>query len=383
MGTTSSVVEINGQQYDAVTGQLIGAVKKVAHHVKNQTRPAVIDGFMRGPRVHKAEAKKTDEKGSKPAGKKPLYEARKLHRRPERSKTLIRNSVKKPYAADESPIKTRRFSLDPAKEHRAKSIGKNTYVKRFGIISSHSKSSASKAEEGEIVSRPPSAVALHTTGGHSATSAVPPLPSMITSASHQHIERLLDQALTRAGEHKKALQTKSPWQRVKLMPKWLSIGLALLICIAIAAVIVWNYMPRVAIKAVDMRAGIGAKAPAYVPAGYQFKGPVHYAAGEVSMEYKSPTGGSFTLNQKSSNWDSASLAANMLTKEQQIQTSQVNGTTVYIYGSHNEAAWVSNGILYSLKDSAQSTDTQATKVEAKTPAPSLSSDQVLRIVQSF
>jgi hypothetical protein len=49
-----------------------------------------------------------------------------------------------------------------------------------------------------------------------------------------------------------------------------------------------------------------------------------------------------------------------------VQTSVVNGTTVYIYGQTNDAAWVNNGVQYTVQDKA-----------------SLNSDQLLKIANSL
>jgi hypothetical protein len=44
----------------------------------------------------------------------------------------------------------------------------------------------------------------------------------------------------------------------------------------------------------------------------------------------------------------------------------VAGNTVYIYGARNDAAWVNNGVLYTIKDYA-----------------GLTSDQIIKIVQGL
>lgn len=355
----ASVVEINGRQYDALTGQLVGAVQKVAHHVKNQSKPTVIDGFLRS---NKSKAKTQPE--SKKTEHKTQPEAKKLHRPMQRSRTLVRAAVKKPNADSEPIVRTRTLVPNYAREMRAKSAAKSTYIKRFGFLSSRNKSH-STVEEGEIVDGSRS-VALRSSGTYAAT-ATAPLPSF-TAASHQQIENLLDQALTRADAHKKALRqnmASNPWLRLKMAPRWLCIGLAAVLLLSVGAFAAWRYVPQVSIKAASFRTNVSAKAPAYVPVGYKFEGPAKYQNGAVNVSYKS-TSGNFAISQTPSNWDSTSLQANMLNGQQQVQTSQVNGNTVYIYGQRDNAAWVSNGTLYSLKNDSN-----------------LSTDQVLRIVQSF
>lgn len=359
MGRTS-VVEINGRQYDAITGQLVGAVRKVAHHVKTQSRSGVIDGFVRSSQaVRDTQPKPAPKK----AARRPQPEAKKLHQHAQRSKTLIRTAVKKPFI-NKQPVRARSLSANPDRQERAKTVTKSTYVKRFGHFKIDR--SNSDMQEGEIVDRPKTA-ALHATAGHTAIAAAP-VPSMLGNVSHQQIENLLDQALTMADAQKRALKNsmgKNPWRRIKAAPRWLTLSVAAVILLTAGALAAWQYIPQASIKAAGMKANINAKAPAYVPAGYKFEGPAKYQDGAVTVDYKSQNG-NFAVSQKTSNWDSTSLEANMLNKEQQIQTSQVNGNTVYIYGEKNDAAWVDSGKLYKLKNEAN-----------------LSPDQVLRIVQSF
>jgi hypothetical protein len=49
---------------------------------------------------------------------------------------------------------------------------------------------------------------------------------------------------------------------------------------------------------------------------------------------------------------SKSLEDKVVPDNVQVQTSVVNGTTVYIYGENNDAAWVNNGMQYTIKDAA-------------------------------
>jgi hypothetical protein len=74
----------------------------------------------------------------------------------------------------------------------------------------------------------------------------------------------------------------------------------------------------------------------------------------------------FTVSQASSKMSSKSLEDKVVPDNVQVQTSVVNGTTVYIYGENNDAAWVNNGMQYTIKDAA-----------------SLNSDQILKIANSL
>ena len=113
-----------------------------------------------------------------------------------------------------------------------------------------------------------------------------------------------------------------------------------------------------------MRAKINASIPGYTPAGFRFEGPIAYQNGTVLMSFKANGDNerTYTIMQQASNWNSDSLAANIIPASSQVQTSQVKGTTVYIYGDSNDATWVNNGIRYSIKDSAKLNSDQLIKI---------------------
>ncbi len=152
------------------------------------------------------------------------------------------------------------------------------------------------------------------------------------------------------------------------MPRRLGISIAIAVLALVAAILIWQNLPSVAVHVAAARAHVNASMPGYTPSGYSFTNPIKYENGSLTMQYvdKSHSSDGFALTQTASNWDSSSLAANALPKNAPVQTSQVNGTTVYIYGTTNNATWVNNGVLYSLKNKAN-----------------LSSDQVMKIVQGL
>jgi hypothetical protein len=195
---------------------------------------------------------------------------------------------------------------------------------------------------------------------------------MVTSASHQKLEQLLDQALARADAHKQArhrqLAKRNLWQRIKFAPRWLSISSSVAIVLLLAGFFIWQNIPQIAMRVAASKAQVNASMPSYVPSGFSYAAPINYSRGAVSIKFKS-TGGaarSYTLTQESSSWNSASLLSNAVPAEAQVQTSQVKGTTVYIYGSRNDATWVNRGVRYTLSDNAN-----------------LNSDQILRIASSL
>jgi predicted transcriptional regulator len=97
-------------------------------------------------------------------------------------------------------------------------------------------------------------------------------------------------------------------------------------------------------------------------------GPAKAVMGAVTVKYthsKDPAK-TYEITQAQSNLTSQMVALNIVPKGASVQTSQIAGNTVYIYGSSNDAAWVNNGVLYTIKDKA-----------------SLRSDQLIKIVQGL
>jgi hypothetical protein len=291
--------------------------------------------------------------------------ATQLHTKTIRSKTLMRNAVAKPVSSSKPNVSTSKNINQIDREGRASKIVKNTHVQRFGGFVSSVKP---KALEGEVVNRSNHS-SLQTSAG--AAVAMPPLPSMITSVSHQNLERMLDEALVKADSHKQAMRrqisSKNPLKRIRYMSRWITLSAAVFAVLSVGGFLAYQKLPQVAIKLAASRAHIRASVPGYKPSGFNVAGPINYAQGAVTIHYKSALSNqAFTLVQKQSNLDSTAVASTVVPTNSTVQTSQVGGNTVYIYGAGNDAAWVNNGVLYTIKNNA-----------------SLPSDQLIKIVQSL
>ncbi|MBI2285279.1 DUF4367 domain-containing protein [Candidatus Saccharibacteria bacterium] len=338
MGQKPSLVEINGQLYDANSGRLF-------HH----PRGPVIDGFVRKPRPINSKLGSAKERLQKPASV--------VHRRTQHSMTLMRSVVKKPKSGHNPDSKSkapkaRTATPTPNRISRAMNTIKNSRVDRFGSPIIQAKAAYAKA-----IPRSKPAMAGKAKPPASTALAARPAPSMITSVSHQRLERMLDKALIQADSHKKALQGRLAGKRrfsrhIRFLPRWLTIAIAILVVLSSGAYFAWRNIPYVSMQLASLRAQVKGSLPDYVPSGFKFSGPTQYESGVISMTFKAEEESRyFTLTQKAANWDSSSLAANTLSDDAQVQTSQVKGTTVYYSG--DQAAWVNNGKYYVIKDHAQ------------------------------
>jgi len=297
--------------------------------------------------------------------------AKDVHQKAQRSKTLVRSTVKKPIASRIEPksAPASNSSIAARPPHISSNMAANPdkKIRRFGYNSSPSK--PSDIHVGELVNRPkPGAVRQE-----SSLSTVKAPPSMVSSASHMQIERLLDLALLRADNHKRARAGNSRqdglFGRLLSIPRWASLGTGLVAALALIGFFAWQNMPQVSVRIAAARAHVSASVPDYTPAGFgldkvsslpsQSTVMLHFQANEDSTK-------NFLISQKSTKMDSSYIASSVVPKNASVQTSQVQGKTVYIYGDSNDASWIDHGTLFTIKDRA-----------------GLNSDQILRIVDSF
>ena len=117
-------------------------------------------------------------------------------------------------------------------------------------------------------------------------------------------------------------------------------------------------------KLAAQKANFNATVPDYTPPGFSFSGPIAYTDRAVVIHFTSNTGDdrNFKLTQEPSSETSTSLAANTLANDTKVQTSQVNGTTIYIYDEDNHATWVNHGIRYTIEDNAKLNAEQLLKI---------------------
>ena len=307
----SSIIEINGNRYDAVTGQLIGAAKAAAQHIKKPINGLSIDGFSKPARAIRKSAK---ERSVQAAGRKP-----------QRAKTLMRSIVKKSARTQpEDKIKSRSLSPDHARVSRAASIGQDGRVKRFGVLP-FAKKSSQVAKSGEIMAKHAASPTRP-----SATLAVA-LPSVMGSAAHHRLERLLDYALTHADAHKKSLERSNQARRKIFgkVPRWLAITIVGIVAATAIGIFIWQKMPAASLKLAATKARVDASLPTPI-SGYKI-GSITASQNAVitTMQSTSDSSKKYTVTEKASTQPTESLAAatSASGSGQQVQTVQDQGRT--------------------------------------------------------
>jgi hypothetical protein len=137
-----------------------------------------------------------------------------------------------------------------------------------------------------------------------------------------------------------------------------------LVTAALAVLVLGGYftyvsMPSISVRVAAARAGVDAHAP-YTPNGYSIDGPVAYAPGSVTINYKSNGGGAgYSLTQQSNTWGD-NVVMNTLVEGSDYTSLKVGNLTIYRYG--NQTAWVDNGILFTLGGNESLGDDQITRI---------------------
>lgn len=338
MNKATSIIEINGNRYDAVSGQLAGAVKRVARQAIKPAQGLSIDGFTRRAAKSGAHAKRA------------VHE---LKRRPEHSKTLMRTAVKKPVRAkSEDKIKSRGLSADRARADRARRVPQSSKVQRFGLTAF---SRNSEAKTGEVIKPIPNSTS------RSAMAATATLPSVMTNVSHYKLERLLDYALAHADAHKKLLDQSTDAHRrfFGRLPRWLSVVLIVLLAGVIAGFILWQKMPEASLKLASVQSHIPATMPK-LPVGFKVT-QSRVENGSVVTEASSGDV-KLTYIQKLSREPTSSLVSTNTPANMSVQTSiDSNGCTSLSYtdpASHKNVAKSVSGGLERTVEAPTSVDLQ-------------------------
>jgi len=348
VGTHTNVIEINGTQYDAVTGVVV----KTAQH-----KPTM-DGIVRRTK---------DTSQVRPA----MHSVKKHHIAPQKSETLMRTAVKKPTSLHVSDVQKPK----PASHAVKPIVGKAVITPRTNAVPLHRQQRAHTTQKSEHVKKFSNAVPVVATVMPLDVRPTPINDSTLEFSRPAHIKKadLLEKALQAAQghnepsyQHKKKLHHRIA-KKVGISGRAVAISTTVLAGLLIGGFYAYQNVPRLAMRVASSRAGIKANLPTYNPAGFAFSGPVQYSSGQVVVDYKSNIDDrQYKLTQQNTAWSSDSLLTNFLqTNNKQYQTYQDRGRTIYIYDNNN-ATWIDSGIWYQIEGQSQ-----------------LSSDQLVRIASSL
>lgn len=189
--------------------------------------------------------------------------------------------------------------------------------------------------------------------------AIPSSRELKISAINQALEKA--QAEEKARKKSRGSSKKSFWK----VKKFVGFAAGFSVVVMSVGYLTYINLPSISTKVAAAQAGIEATLPAYSPSGYQLDGLASFDGKSVNINYKKD-GYAFTLKQSQSPWDSIALLNNYVSDEWNgnYLTTQEKGLTIYT--NDGNAAWVNNGMLYTI-----SGDT------------SLNNDQIRKIATSF
>lgn len=316
-----STVMINGVEYDAHTGMRIA--NDAPEQATNQANTP---------------AKHT---------KKPAVAAHAVHKTTHRTNTLNRAHVAEP------------THHKAAKQKQPKPvIQRSPMVRKFADISP-AKATATpvKKQAATTAKESPDIAPVQ----HPIQPVVAHQPA--EPASVKPAREVKEQAIQKALESAKPAKKPKKKSFLQRHPRALSISTASLALLLLAGYLTYINLPSISVRVAAAQAGLAATYPSYQPSGYSLSGPVAYADGQVSMKFAANVSSEdFTVNQTKSTWDSSALLDNYVTSESNgdYATFSDGGLTIYVYDTN--AAWVSGGILHTIKGNAPLTSDQIRKI---------------------
>lgn len=279
-----------------------------------------------------------------------------VHQRPQKSHTLNRRIVKNKVPVSSTPIKPQRV--------KQQNITKSPSITKFAPHPADITQRPALAPVPEPVTPPqphPAVAKAQKEMMRAEQAKKPAAPKPAHIIKKEAEAEALQNAPRHSQNHQQFKQPRHGLSR------FMSVGSAMVALLLLAGYFTYLNMPNLSVRVAAAQAGVDASYPEYRPDGYSLAGAIGYTQGEVSMKFASNGGPqNFTLSQKKSSWDSSAVLDNYVKEKagDNYITYSERGLTIYTYGSN--AAWVNNGVLYTIDGDAP-----------------LSSDQIRRIATSM
>lgn len=340
---------INGKVYDAVTGLPVAAPNPVSRTTQQIAVPV-------------AAPMSTDVKPAM-RSRTPLH-AKQAHHVTKKSATLRRDVLKKPTVKPQVGAARRK----PIPGHVARSEA----IHRFAPHPQPLKATAKprtvmpRLDITPVKTRPQAETTHPIVAQKHSLVAKPDTQKSQTALSSRALkEKLIAERLAqvdtapsaKAPKHRKGLFSKQP-------------RVASLLAASFAVMILGGYltylnMPGLSVRVAAAQADVAASFPDYHPDGYRFNGPVAYAPGQVTIEFKANGGTTgYTVSEQKSTWDSQAVYDNIVAKtaDDSYVTNSQQGLTIYTF--KGDAAWVNKGILYTISGDAPLSNEQLLRIAA-------------------
>ncbi len=349
MGNRRNVITLNGNRYDAVSGELLTKAAE-STPTRHQSSSANVDGFV--------SAKST---------KQPVIKRSTQHisRQTDKSKTLVRRIVNKPevaqYTTKTSPTvkKSKNLLVDHKREKRAKDIKQSRLISKFG----QSTPKQVKYSPLPIATAPAESTPQPTIQHASPVLSTTPKPKAANKGSKSVLENALKNSNSHAKPSHKTTRRHKIAKKLKTKPSLLNISIAVLAFTILGIYFAYNNTPNFAVKLASTRSGVNGGIPSYKASGFSFNGPIEYKTGELTIQYKSNSDDrSYSITQKKSEWNNDALLSNYVASNNRgYQTLQEKGKTIYIYDA-DKASWISDGVWYEINGNSSLNAGQVIKI---------------------
>lgn len=349
-----NIIELNGKQYDAVSGAFVGHTNHASKAKPTAAKQArQVDSFVRQkPSVQAAKVESpsttihvtvADPVSAQASSRRQSSPAQHLAaHKPQHPQTLMRRAVRKPEVSVPAKLKAvsptntqsalakpdTRFhkvavsSVSPSRLARAQQVNQTDAIKRF---------SAAQPTQVPVAAAP-------------VQQPITQQPTQTTQPTgQQRSQALFEQAMANSTSHQQTYNRKSRHGLSRAHVAILSSAFAI---IFVAGFLMYRSIPSMNLSLASSKAGFRASMPGYQPPGFSL-GHLTYGSGSVTINYHSNSDDrKFSVTEKTSTWDSSMLFADYVkTSNQPYQSYQIAGRTVYLYGDNN-ATWVDGGIWY-------------------------------------
>ncbi len=330
MRKTKTYIELNGAKYDATAGNFITPTVLSQPSTIKPSKKQVIDTIVQAPRV-KSPSAMLSKKVTKRSN---LHKPQPAHRKAQHSQTLMRHIVQKPRVPKlihaKSASVARAVTSNQAVGHNVTTV-KSTRIER--ALQTPKSSFVSKFNGGGLlVRKTPLTV---TKSPNIASITIKESPSM------------LQKALADANSHTQPKVHKTRWhhnlaKRLHMQQRTFNVSAVFITALLVGSLFVYKNLPDLQVRLAAARAGLHASLPAYRPAGFSLKGPIHSGDGEVTVNFHSNSDArAFQVKQQASNWNSQTLLQAYVMKQQQpYQTFEDSGRIVYV---NKDSANMMNG----------------------------------------
>jgi hypothetical protein len=275
-------------------------------------------------------------KPQKEAAPHTVHPSHAMHQTVQKSQTLNRRIVKK----------TGPTVSSHTKPNARPDIVRHTAVAKFA---SHSHGSVMKAPIRKDIAHVPHPIVQNARQKQAVMQMKPaaqPAPKPAAVIKKEAVQESLNAAPSHSAKHEQVRQPKR-------FPRVLSVASASLALILLGGYFTYLNMPSLSVRVAAAQAGVNASFPSYHPDGYSLNGPVAYTQGQVTMKFASNSGPqNFTVSQSKTSWDSSAVLDNYIKDKagDNYITYDEHGLTIYTYGGN--AAWVNDGVLYTISGDA-------------------------------